>query len=72
MFLLVIAVFIIIGFLEIVPLIKENEKRQIILYLFLYLCAFLITFLLSIGIEIPTPAKPLNDLYESFMHVFSS
>lgn len=72
MFLLVIAVFGLIGYIEIVPLVKQARVKELILYSGLFLAAFVISFLLSINIKLPSPAKPMDDLMTVVFKFFSS
>lgn len=61
MVLLVILAYIVVGFLEIVPLVKKKQKKELVLYSFLFLTAFTISLLLSLGVKIPSPAKPIEN-----------
>lgn len=62
MFVLVILVYIIIGVIEIIPMVKKNQKKEIILYSVILMIAFIISLLLSIGVEIPSPAKAIEKI----------
>ncbi|WP_129597451.1 hypothetical protein [Anaerophilus nitritogenes] len=60
MVILIILAYLIIGVIEIVPLIQKRQKKEIILYVTLFLTAFVMSVLLSLGVEIPSPAKPIE------------
>jgi hypothetical protein len=70
LFLFVIAAYIFIGILEIIPIAKAGQVKELLLYLPFITAAFLLSFLLSIDVKIPSPAKPLNDLFKAFMSFF--
>ena len=59
---LVILGYIIIGFIEIVPLYKKKQKKELILYSITFTIAFVMSVLLSLGIKIPSPAKPIEKI----------
>jgi len=60
MFIVVILAYAAIGFYEITPLIKNTQKRELILYSIIFGLAFLLSLLLSLGVEIPSPAEPIE------------
>ncbi|QXM05083.1 hypothetical protein [Crassaminicella indica] len=60
MVILIILVYIIIGVVEIVPLVKKNQKKELILYSITFIAAFIMSILLSLGVKIPSPAKPIE------------
>ncbi|WP_053955687.1 hypothetical protein [Inediibacterium massiliense] len=60
MVILIILAYLIIGVLEIVPLVKKKQKKELILYMTLFLTAFVMSILLSLGVKIPSPAKPIE------------
>jgi hypothetical protein len=72
MFLLVIAAFTAIGFLEIAPLARQSRLKELLLYSVLFGVAFVIILLLSLGINIPSPAKPMDELITILSKFFSS
>lgn len=61
MILFVIMFYIIIGILEIFPLYKNNQKKELILYSSVFLCAFILSILLNLGVKIPSPTKPIEN-----------
>ncbi|MCT4605161.1 MAG: hypothetical protein N4A64_03505 [Marinisporobacter sp.] len=65
MFILVIIVYIIIGILEIVPLIKRNQKKELVLYTVLFTTAFIMSLLISLDVKIPSPAKPIEKIVKA-------
>lgn len=72
LFLFVIAAYILIGILEITPIAKAGQVKELSVYLTFIIAAFVLSFLLSIEVKIPSPAKPLNDLFKAFMNFFYS
>jgi hypothetical protein len=72
MFLLVIAAFLLIGFMEIVPLVQQGRIKDLLLYSTFFTAAFLLCLLLSMNIKIPSPVKPMNDLVSALFKLFSS
>lgn len=54
---MIIVVYLIIGFLEIVPLVKNHKKKELILYCSIFSVSLVISILLGLGVEIPSPAK---------------
>lgn len=52
----VIIIYLIIGFLEIVPMIKKKQTKELTVYIFLFGGAFILSVLLSLGVKIPSPA----------------
>ncbi|QZY54579.1 hypothetical protein [Crassaminicella profunda] len=60
MVILIVLVYIVIGVIEIVPLVKKNQKKELILYSITFAAAFIISVLLSLGVKIPSPAKPIE------------
>jgi hypothetical protein len=71
-FLLVIAAYIFIGIIEIIPLFKAGQVKELSLYLTAITAAFILSFLLSINVKIPSPAKPMSDLFEVITNFFYS
>lgn len=67
MFVIIIIGYIIIGIIEIIPLIKQNKKKELVLYSVLFGSAFIISLLLSIGVKIPSPAKPIEKIVEAIV-----
>ncbi|SHJ63952.1 hypothetical protein [Tepidibacter formicigenes] len=57
---LIILAYLIIGFIEIVPLVKRNQRKELVLYSVMFGLAFVISILLSLGVKIPSPAKAIE------------
>lgn len=72
MFLLVLIPYTLIGIIEITPLVKARQVKKLLLYSVIFFVAFVISLLLSFNVKIPSPAKPMNDFYESIVNSFSS
>lgn len=62
MFVLIILAYIIIGIIEIVPMVKKKQKKELILYSVTLMIAFIISLLLSLGVDIPSPAKAIEKI----------
>ena len=60
MIILIILAYLIIGIVEIIPLIKNRQKKELILYSIIFISAFTLSILLSLGVKIPSPAKPIE------------
>jgi len=56
MFILVLAAFVIIALLEMVPLYKGRNKKEFIMYSCLYSIALILSLLMSIGVKLPSVA----------------
>lgn len=54
---IIILVYLIIGFLEIVPLARHHRKKELILYCSIFSVSLVISILLGLGVDIPSPAK---------------
>ena len=63
MFILVILFFGIIGFWDMVPLIKNKRFKELALYIPVFLAAFLMMLLLSLSMEFPNPADKVGGLW---------
>lgn len=62
MILLVILFYTLLGALEAFSLIKQNKKKELILYSVIFIWAFILSILLNLGFKIPSPAKPIENL----------
>lgn len=62
MFLLIIAIYALIIFIEVPPLYKDNDIKKIILYLFLIAVPLTIDVLLSFNVQIPSPSKGIKKI----------
>lgn len=67
MVILIIALYFLIGFFEILPLLKQGQYQKLWLYGTLFLTAFVISILLSLDIKPPSPAKPIEKIVEMVM-----
>ena len=75
MFLLVMAVitvFVLIGYIEIVPLVRAAQVKELILYSCIFLAALVVCLLLIINIKLPSPAKPMDDLIKVVFKISAS
>jgi hypothetical protein len=52
--------YLVIGFLEILYLVKTNQKKQIGLFGSLLILSLLLSVLISMDIEIPSPSGPIE------------
>jgi hypothetical protein len=69
MFILVVLIYMLIGIFEIVPMFKSGQRRELMLYIPLLLVAFTLSILLSIGVKIPSPAKPIETLVKMIIKI---
>lgn len=60
MIIIVIISYIIIIFLDFIPIYKNNNKREIAVYSILLLFALVISILLSLKVKIPSPSEPIE------------
>lgn len=67
MYVLIILGYLIIGTIEIVPLYKENKKKELVVYSIFFLAAFIISLLLSLGVKIPSPARPIEAIVKAIL-----
>lgn len=67
MVIIVILVYLIIGVIEMVPLVKKNQKKELIFYSITFMGAFIMSLLLSLGVKIPSPAKPIEKIVTTIM-----
>lgn len=65
MFILVILAYIIIGIVEILPMVKKNQKKELVLYSIIFSGAFVLSLLLSLGINVPSPARPIEKVIQA-------
>lgn len=65
MYILIILGYIVIGVIEIVPLYKKNKKKELAVYTIFFMTAFIISLLLSLGVKIPSPAKPIENVVKA-------
>lgn len=67
MLIFVLAIYALLGFLEITPMVKEGERVDLVLYLILFSSAFIMSILLSLGIELPKPEYTIMRIVESII-----
>ncbi|WP_432661823.1 hypothetical protein R9X47_14755 [Wukongibacter baidiensis] len=67
MYILIILGYLIIGIIEIVPLYKNNKKKELVVYSIFFSAAFIISLLLSLGVKIPSPAKPIETIVNTIL-----
>jgi len=65
--LLVIVVYSIIAFIEVPPLVQNQQKKELILYSFALSAAFVISLLLSLDVKVPSPAVPIEKAIKTIM-----
>lgn len=62
MFILVIMLYIIVMFFEIVPLLKEKNSKKTIFYFSLIMFSLIISVLLSLGVQLPSPSNQIKNI----------
>ena len=62
MVILIILGYIVIGIIEIIPLIKKGEKKELAVYSIIFISSFIISILLILGFELPSPATPIENV----------
>lgn len=67
MFAIVTLLYAVIGFSEIYPLVKNKRKKELVLYSVTFSAAFILSLLLSLGVKVPSPAKPIEEVVKFFM-----
>ena len=55
-------IYIIVIFLEVIPLSKNSPKKETIIYLIMMTVSLLMSILIVIGIKIPSPAKFIENI----------
>jgi len=65
MFLLIIILYIIVMFLEGVPLLKEKNNGKTIFYFSLVIFSLVISVLLSLDVQLPSPSNQIKDIVVS-------
>ncbi|HEX3032336.1 MAG TPA: hypothetical protein VHS59_08870 [Bacillota bacterium] len=63
MFLIVILGYVILALFELLPLYQQKQWREFWVLMCLTLVSFSFALLISLGIEIPSPAEPLEKLF---------
>ena len=67
MYILIILGYLIIGAIEIIPLYRKKQKKELTVYCIFFLAAFIISLLLSLGVKIPSPAKPIEAIVKAVL-----
>lgn len=53
---IIIFAYIVVCYFEVIKLFKNNQRKEITLYLSMMIISLVISILLSIGVKIPSPA----------------
>lgn len=69
--LIVIIIFTVIGITEIVPLVRDQKKKELTIYTIFFIAAFVLMFLYSVGVELPQISKGINNIIETLFNVKS-
>ncbi len=69
MLFLVIIGYLVLGILEIPPLIKKQQTKELVLYSVFFTLAFVLSILLVLGVNLPSPAKMLERVVTTFLGV---
>lgn len=67
MFIIIILVFFIIAWAEMVPLYKNKKKKELTVYSVFFCTAFILSMLISFGVEIPSVAKGIKVIVEAII-----
>ncbi|MCY6485191.1 hypothetical protein OW763_12665 [Clostridium aestuarii] len=67
MTIIIIVAYIVITLLEVIPLFKNQQKKEMILYINMMVIALVLSVLLSRGIKIPSPAVFIEKLITSII-----
>jgi hypothetical protein len=57
MLFLVISIYFIIAFIEIVPLYKKKQKKELLVYMTLLSVALILSILMCFGVEFPSASR---------------
>lgn len=63
----VIVIFAVIGITEIVPIKKNNNKKELTVYILFFTAAFVLMFLYSIGVKIPKISEGVDNIIENII-----
>jgi len=66
---LTILIFVIIAAIDVPPLIKNKQKRELIVFCVLFVFAFTIAILQSMDIKVPSPIKGVIYLVKDVLHI---
>ncbi len=62
MFVIVIIIYVLIGLFQTMPMIRKGQRKEAVLYISILSIAFTISLLLSLGVKMPSIAKPIEKL----------
>jgi len=65
----VIAVFIVIGLLDVPNLIKSRQWKELVVFSLLFITGFSLSFLMAIGVKLPSPILAAQDLIENVLNL---
>ncbi|MCT4598881.1 MAG: hypothetical protein N4A50_13515 [Vallitalea sp.] len=66
---LVILIFTVIGISEIVPLVKENKKKELTIYTLFFSLSFALILLYSLEVKLPQISKGIDAVVKIFIKV---
>lgn len=66
---LVIIIFTVIGISEIVPLVKENKKKELTIYTIFFSLSFGLILLYSLEVKLPQISKGIDAVVKIFIKV---
>lgn len=64
---LVIIIYIIIGYVEIYHLYHRKQKKEIVLYTITLAITFIASSLLSLGVKLPSPTRAIDNILTNFL-----
>lgn len=62
MLILCTMVYILFLCIDIIPILKNKERKMLIIYSIIITTAYVCTVLSELGVKIPSPANPLKDI----------
>jgi len=63
----IIIAYLIIGFVEIVPLYRKKQTREMVLYISIFTIALALSILIATEIKVPSPAKAMGEIVMSIL-----
>lgn len=61
----VIVIYILFAVFEIIPLLKQNRKKELVAFAIIMSCAFIISVLLTFDVKIPSFDRFIGDIVTS-------